>query len=175
MKKLLLVVLVLFMGACSTEPAVNEPVVDGPTIGPQFNKQGENDVELWLKGEWKGFESENTKNKTVYKYSKDLGKQELNYDELGNFSSCSSYEIRENFFTDASTGKQTHLFVMYASEEITLWNEQAMYMELEEIADDQYKMHMRGYNLNTVKPEDLMKNPKVTYRLNIEIHHERVK
>ena len=173
MKKLLLLTLVLFMGACSIEPA-SEPAVDEPTIGPQLNKQGENSVELWLKGEWIVFGSENTKNKMVYKYSKDLGKRYLTYDNLGNFSSCASYEIRKDYFTDAA-GKQTHLFVMYASEEITLWNEQSVYMEIEEIGADQYKMHMRGYNLDTVKPEDLMKNPKATYRMNVAVHHEKLK
>ena len=163
------------MGGCYTGPEDNkptEPTVGDPTIGPQFNKQGENPVELWLKGEWI-VKSTDTRNKIVYKYSKDLGKQMLIYDELGNLSSCSSYEIREDYFTYPEG--TTHLLVYYTSEDVPTWENQLMYMEIEKTKEDQYKTYGRGYDFSTAKEEDWMANPKATYRLDTAVYHEKVK
>ena len=178
MKKLLLLVLVLFMGACSTDPSVNEPTVYPPIIGPELDKTGENPTEKLLKGEWIG--SINSKNKVIYKYSNDLGKQELSYDNLGNLVSHLSYEIKEDYFTDASTGKQTHLLVEYGDEKNTEFKEQPYYYEISEIDNDTYKMYMRIYRWADKDAEFFLKDPKKTIRLGVDgvdmpLDYKRVK
>ena len=175
MKKMLLV-LVLFMGACSTEPAVKEPYP--PRIGPQLDKTDENPTEKLLKGEWIG--SINSRNKVIYKYSNDLGKQELSYDNLGNLVSHVSYEIKEDYFTDASTKETTHLLVAYGDKENTVLEEQPTYYEISEIDNNQYKMYLRMYRWADKDADFFQKDPKKTIRVaydgfDIPLDYKKVK
>ena len=162
-KLLLLVVLVLFMGACSTEPesAGREPYP--PIIGPQLNLTKQNAVENWLEGEWK---YPSTESKLVYKYSKDLGKQMLKYNGDGTLNQCVSYEIIENYFTDENQVK-THLLVYYIGEELVGTYNQPIYHEILEIDKDTYKMYMRTYRIKDKEEAFYMKDPKKTIRVEL--------
>ena len=177
-KLLLLVVLVLFMGGCHTCYTEPEPTVDEPLIGPQLKLTDQNDVEKLLTGEWIG--STDSRNKVIYKFSDNLGKQELTYDKLGNLVTCISYEIREKFFTDATTSTTTHLLVGYGSSENVEWDKQPIYYEISEIDNDQYTMYTRMYKSADKNEDFYMKDPTKTVRLSINgagipLNYQRVK
>ena len=158
MKKLLLVVLVLFMGACSSEPLSKR--VYPPRLGPQLKLTAQNAVEKWLEGEWKY----PTESKLVYKYSNDLGKQMLDYNGDGTLNQCVSYEIIENYFTDAA-GVKTHLLVFYIGEELVGPDNQPVYHEILKIDNDTYKMYMRTYRIKDKEETFYMTDPTKTIRM----------
>ena len=141
MKKLLLLVLVLFMGGCHTCYTEPEPPVDEPTIGPQLKLKDPNPTETWLKGTWKYSLIDST---IEFKFTDELGKQQLSYDDPGKLSSVLSYEIIENYFTD--TDNQTHLLVYYTDANNTERDKQKLYKEIENIGEDEYRLYTRGYS-----------------------------
>ncbi|MGL4561460.1 MAG: hypothetical protein ACRCV0_04135 [Brevinema sp.] len=167
-KYILITLLVLLFNACSTVSEQNKEQ-KLPQIGPQLKLMGENEIELWLKGEWRFSQSIDTTSKTIYRYHENLGKQELAYDQNGAMIAYMSYEIKEDYFTNVIDGKTTitHLLVEYLIENkdgsIPAWNEYPIYREIEKINENEYVWYIRGYPKGTAE-SDFMKNPRVTGR-----------
>ena len=161
-KSLLLVVLVLFMGACSAEP---EPIVKEPTIWyyKEMKLIERNDFETSLEGRWirhgKTGEGPNYITIREYTWTAEKGKKvkTIVIDEgITNSISEMSYELKY----DAKNPNQA-LLVMHAideGEDDIAWNKFLIYVEIErQISSDfnTYNEYPRYY-----KPlEDIIKGP----------------
>ena len=158
MKKLLLV-LVLFMGACSTTPEEVKPTEDGPIVGPQLNLTVQNPTEQWLKGTWTT--DYNVSVLDEYKHGstsgKRLSKHRFSEDGQKTLLSDISYEIREDFF-----GQDKHLLIPYISDQIGQadWDKGLLYYEIVKNPDDSYTRYARTYD----NLEDFGKGPLLTTR-----------
>ena len=158
MKKLLLV-LVLFMGACSTEPLFTtnptEPK-DSHIICESKFYETQNPTEKWMEGKWiqtkgTGFPSfvfgtyfEITFDSTKKQWIKDVRSNNDPIDILE-----ASYQIKEGFWNDTST----HLLDIADKGFHNSPNLNTMFLlEIEKVNEDKIIIYNRGYNLADLPP-----------------------
>ncbi len=108
------------IGACSVTP---EPEKE-PSIGPQLKLMELNSTEEKIMGTWTNSDGAITE----HRYHATLGKQELTYDKNGVFTSCYSFEIKENFIDS-----NHHLVVTYFND--IPWNTFPGYIEYRILSD----------------------------------------
>ncbi len=162
MKKLLLLVLVLSMGACSTEPLFTtnptEPK-DSHIICESKFYETQNTTEQWMEGKWIqtgdygllffGAYFEITFDSTKKQWIKNIIS---NKDPIDIFEA--SYQIKENFWND-TTG--THFldiaYERFSIEEPNSDLNKLFFLEIEKVTEDKIIIYDRGYNLGNLPPD----------------------
>ena len=180
MKKLLLLVLVLFMGACSTEPLFTtnptEPK-DSHIICESKFYETQNTTERWMEGKWIQTEGIPPIGFPSYvEFSVDSLKGQWAVFIKSQFSPVdiieSSYKIEENYW---ETGSHRLISWLYKD---PYQNNMLVHIEIVNVDNDKMKIYHRGFNANDLPEDTEILNPKDAVRTlgnNIYAEYQRVK